>query len=119
CPRREPSGEDVPRHLRPADARERQAEGGGELTREGLHERNDPRGKNQRGDLCADAPRGPRGVLDRSAGGTYSPTVAADPADRRSPCSRVPRLRAARSWRARRLDTVTYTAHSAPPLSLA
>ena len=67
------------------------------------------RGKKQRVDLCGNDPRAPRGILGRSAFATCSRQDVACRDALQSPCSRDPRWRAERSWRARPLDTITYT----------
>ena len=93
-----------------AEAGERQAKLGRQLTGQGLHLRDDPRGKKRRVGLRGDAPPAPRAVLERSACATCSRRAVACRVAPRSPCSRGPRRREARSWRAPRPDTVTYTA---------
>jgi hypothetical protein len=46
----------VAAQLATTEARQRQPERGGELTRERLHLSDDPRGKNRAADRCGDAP---------------------------------------------------------------
>jgi hypothetical protein len=87
-------GQHITTQLSAAEARERQPQPGGQLTRQCLHLGDDARGKKQRDDLCGDAPPTPPGVLGRSASAICSRPAAACRGAPRSPCSPTHRQRA-------------------------
>ena len=63
----DPCRQDMASEFLTAEAGERKSQPGRQFTSQGFHERHDPRWEKQRVGLREDAPRGPRGVLGRSA----------------------------------------------------